>query len=74
MSLALRIFRCSKIVRVSVVEYGENYLELDNIKLLYTGCAVNSGTIEKMVILRKKVSQKYRIKFFHMRLHFRAAF
>ena len=39
--------------------------------LLYTGCSVTGGTSEKGVILHEKISRKYRIKIFHLRLCFR---
>ena len=37
----------------------------------YTGWLVTGGTSEKGVILREKISRKYRIKIFRLRLCFR---
>ena len=38
---------------------------------VYTGCSVTGGTSEKGVILHEKISRKYRIKVFYLRLCFR---
>ena len=39
--------------------------------LQYTRCSVTGGTSEKGVTLHEKISRKYRIKIFHLRLCFR---
>ena len=42
-----------------------------NIPYYYTGWLVTDGTSGKGVILREKISRKYRITIFHLRLCFR---